>query len=78
MVTHLPTGISVVSTTDRSQHMNRQMAMNRLCEMLTVLEKSNEANNKNLVWLEHNRIIRGNPIRIYEGINFIRKDHPAK
>lgn len=77
-ITHLPTGISVVSTTARSQHMNRQMAMNRLCEMLAVLEKNNEANNKNLAWLEHNRIIRGNPTRIYEGINFIRKDHPAK
>ncbi|MGL5437437.1 MAG: peptide chain release factor H [Lachnospiraceae bacterium] len=73
-ITHLPTGISVTSTTARSQHMNRQLAMNRLCEMLAVLEQKNRAEHKNLAWMEHSRMIRGNPIRTYEGINFIRKD----
>lgn len=38
------------------QHMNRQTAMNRLCEMLAVLGEKNDAENKNLAWLEHNRI----------------------
>jgi len=73
-ITHLATGISVTSTKARSQHMNRQLAMNRLCEMLAILEEQNQAECKNLAWTEHNRMIRGNPIRIYEGINFIRKD----
>lgn len=72
-ITHLATGVSVTSTTARSQHMNRQIAMNRLCEMLAVLEEKNKADHNNLVWMEHNQIIRGNPIRIYEGLNFTRK-----
>lgn len=73
-ITHLATGIAVTSTTARSQHMNRQIAMNRLCEVLAILEQQNQAEHKTLVWMEHNRIIRGNPIRIYEGMGFIRKD----
>jgi len=57
--------------------MNRQIAMNRLCEMLAVLEEKSEAKNKYLAWLEHKRIICGKPIRVYEGINFTRKDNPS-
>lgn len=75
-ITHLPTGISAASTTARSQHLNRQIAMNRLCEMLAVIEQENQAKTKSLAWLEHNRIIRGNPIRVYEGMTFTRKDYP--
>ena len=29
---------------------------------------------KELAWLEHNRLERGNPVRIYEGGNFVRRD----
>lgn len=74
-ITHLATGISVSSTTARSQHMNRQIAMNRLCEMLALMEQKHRAEHKNLAWMEHSRIIRGNPIRIYEGDGFTRKDN---
>ena len=74
-ITHVATGMSVTSTTARSQHMNRQIAMNRLSEMLIVLEQNNQSKHKNLVWMEQNRIVRGNPIRTYEGINFVRKHH---
>lgn len=73
-ITHLPTGLAASSTTARSQHMNRQLAMNRLCEMLAVLEEKNQAKNKNLAWMEHSRIVRGNPIRIYRGTGFVRSD----
>lgn len=73
-ITHLATGISASSTTARSQHMNRQIAMNRLCEMLALMEQKNRAEHKNLAWVEHNRIVRGNPILIYEGVGFTRKD----
>lgn len=72
-ITHLPTGIAVTSTTARSQHMNRRIAMNRLCEMLAIIEEKNQAQHKNLAWMEHNRIVRGNPVRVYEGMNFKRK-----
>lgn len=73
-ITHLPTGLSASSTTARSQHMNRKLAMNRLCEMLSELQLKNKEMEKNLAWMEHNRIIRGNPIRTYTGLDFKRKD----
>lgn len=72
-VIHLPTGISVVSTEARTQHQNKQIAMNRLCDILAEMNRVNQCQEKNLAWLEHTRLERGNPVRIYEGINFKRK-----
>ena len=72
-VIHVPTGISVVSTEARSQHMNKKLAMNRLCDILADMELENRQKEKELAWLEHTRLERGNPVRIYEGMQFIRK-----
>ena len=72
-VIHVPTGISVVSTEARSQHMNKKLAMNRLCDILADMELENRQREKELAWLEHTRLERGNPVRIYEGMQFIRK-----
>ena len=70
-VIHVPTGISVVSTEARSQHMNKKLAMNRLCDILADMELDNRE--KELAWMEHTRLERGNPVRVYEGMDFIRK-----
>ena len=72
-VIHVPTGISVVSTEARSQHMNKKLAMNRLCDILADMELENRQKEKELAWLEHTRLERGNPVRVYEGMDFIRK-----
>lgn len=72
-IIHVPTGISVVSTEARSQHMNKKLAMNRLCDILADMELENRQKEKELAWLEHTRLERGNPVRIYEGMQFIRK-----
>lgn len=72
-IIHLPTGISVVSTEARTQHQNKQIAMNRLCDILAEMNHVHQTQEKNLAWLEHTRLERGNPVRIYEGINFKRK-----
>lgn len=72
-IIHLPTGISVVSTEARTQHQNKQTAMNRLCDILAEMNHVHQTQEKNLAWLEHTRLERGNPVRIYEGINFKRK-----
>ena len=72
-VIHVPTGISVVSTEARSQHMNKKLAMNRLCDILADMELDNRRREKELAWLEHTRLERGNPVRVYEGMDFIRK-----
>ena len=72
-VIHVPTGISVVSTEARSQHMNKKLAMNRLCDILADMELDNRRREKELAWMEHTRLERGNPVRVYEGMDFIRK-----
>ena len=72
-VIHVPTGISVVSTEARSQHMNKKLAMNRLCDILADMELDNRRREKELAWMEHPRLERGNPVRVYEGMDFIRK-----
>lgn len=69
-VIHIPTGIEVVSTEARSQHQNRQIAMNRLCEILADMNARRGEKEKNLAWMEHMRLVRGNPVRVYEGIEF--------
>ena len=73
-VLHIPTGISVVSTEARSQHMNKKLAVNRLCDILAERNMESGRKEKELAWLEHNRLERGNPVRIYEGSNFVRRD----
>ena len=58
-VIHIPTGISVVSTEARSQHMNKQIALNRLCEILAEMNMESGRREKNLAWMEHARLERG-------------------
>ena len=69
---HIPTGTAVVSTQARSQHMNKQIAMNRLCCILAEMNARNQQKEKSLAWMEHARLERGNPVRIYEGMKFER------
>ncbi len=68
---HIPTGITVTSTAERTQQLNRKNALNKLNAILreqTELAKQKQINS---AWREHNRIVRGNPVRVYKGMNFI-------
>lgn len=69
---YIPTGLAVVSTEARSQQMNKKLALNRLCDLIAVQNEQGMAQVKALNRLEHTRIERGNPVRVYEGIDFIR------
>lgn len=69
---HLPTGISAVSTSARSQHQNKRLALNRLCEMIAAQNEQNEADRLEYNRLEHYRLERGNPVRVYRDEAFIR------
>lgn len=72
-VRHIPTGITVVCTEERSQYMNKQKAIKRIQEQLLQKEQQVHARHQNAAWREHNRIVRGNPVRVYEGERFLRK-----
>ncbi len=70
-VIHIPTGLVAQSTEERSQFLNKQHAMEKLQQKLANLQKEQEAKQMNAAWREHARIIRGNPVRIYEGAKFV-------
>lgn len=70
-IIHIPTGIVSQSTEERSQFQNKQKAMKKLQEKLISLQQEQQEKQVNTAWQEHNQIIRGNPIRIYEGERFV-------
>ncbi len=70
-IIHIPTGLAAQSTEERSQFQNRQRAMEKLQEKLAGLQREQRDRQANAAWQEHNRIIRGNPVRTYEGENFV-------
>ena len=70
---HIPTGITVTSTAERSQFANKRDALNKLNAILEQKEKEESGKQVHSAWREHNRIVRGNPVRVYEGMEFRRK-----
>ena len=72
-VTHIPTGLTTQSTEERSQFQNKRRAMERMQEKLVDLQREQREKQANAAWREHARIVRGNPIRIYEGEKFVLK-----
>lgn len=72
-VIHMPTGLMAQSTEERSQFQNKQRAMEKLQAKLRDLQREQKESQINAAWKEHNQIIRGNPVRIYEGEKFILK-----
>ena len=71
-IVHKPTGIVVTCTEERSQVQNKQKAMKRLQSILAAKQEGNNADALNSAWQKHTEIIRGNPIRKYEGERFRR------
>lgn len=71
-VTHIPTGITVSSTRERSQFMNKQDALKKLSAVLANSNLAGKDRQKNEAWSKHAQIVRGNPVRVYEGENFKR------
>lgn len=69
---HLPTGIVVISTAQRNQHQNRLDAKAKLEQKLKSMETVRRQTLTNDAWKEHNKIVRGNPVRVYKGEKFTR------
>ena len=72
-ITHLPTGITVTSTKERSQFMNKQDALRKLSAILRNANIASRDSQKAVAWAKHTQIQRGNPVRIYEGERFVRR-----
>lgn len=72
-VIHIPTGLVSQSVEERSQFQNKRKAMERMQEKLAGLQREQAEKQTNAAWKEHNCIVRGNPVRVYEGERFILK-----
>ena len=71
-IVHKPTGTVVTCTEERSQVQNKQKALKRLQSILAAKQEDNNADALNNAWQKHTEIVRGNPIRKYEGEKFKR------
>ncbi len=67
---HLPTGLKAVAQEERSQHLNKKLALTRLFMLLKERDDNNQKQHKEEQWKEHNQLERGNPVRVYKGKNF--------
>ena len=71
-VTHLPTGLSVKAQEERSQYLNKKLALARLAALLKEKEIFEQKKAEKERWITHLDIERGNALRIYKGEKFIR------
>lgn len=65
--THIPTGISVRCSDERSQSQNKDKAKERLLLKLFHRNKEAEASAKAEKWSKHDSLVRGNPVKVFAG-----------
>jgi peptide chain release factor len=63
-VTHIPSGISVMASDERSQLQNKKQAIERLKIKLAAYELERAMNFAQENWQNHNELERGNPVRV--------------
>ncbi len=67
---HKPSGVQVLANESRSQMQNKKIALERLKELFIQWQLNNLRKTEKQQWQNHNCVERGNPKRIYKGINF--------
>lgn len=67
---HKESGIVITCTEERSQALNRKRALEKLDSELKNLESAEKSKLDAAAWSSSNGIVRGNPVRIYEGKGF--------
>jgi peptide chain release factor len=64
---HIPTGKSAVARGERSQLMNKKLALARLASLLADENEAKERQNRRELRHSHWELERGNPVRVYDG-----------
>ncbi len=64
---HNPSGITVVASDMRSQSQNKKLAMERLIMKLSAIEEEKQMQQTHAVWMNHNTLERGNPVKKFKG-----------
>lgn len=71
--THKPTGLVATAREERSQAMNRKLALARLAAMLASGAAAAKSNAERERWAQHDALERGRPVRTFEGPRFKEK-----
>lgn len=72
-LTHRQTGIQLRVDSDRSQHRNKQLALERLFTLLQQQKDQQQALIDKERWLTHYQVNRGNPVKTFYGFDFIQQ-----
>ena len=67
---HIPTGLTAMARDERSQNANRKRALERLSILIARHKQRQLAKAQKQRWDAHNELVRGNPVRVYEGEEF--------
>ncbi len=70
--THIPSNISVTASEERSQYLNKKLALAKLAFLLESKEKDKISELDQECWQIHQELERGNPQRTYQGEKFLR------
>lgn len=71
-VIHIPTGLMTSCREERSQYMNKQRAIAKMQKLLQQHNIEADKKQNSQAWKEHSQIVRGNPVRVYSGMEFKR------
>ena len=70
---HIPTGLTAIARDERSQTSNRKRALERLSILVSRQSERRQDAARQQRWEGHNELERGNPVRVYEGVDFRRR-----
>ena len=68
---HKQSGIVITCTEERSQALNRKLALKKLDDMLKKQAAAAGKQQKKAAWSAGKNLIRGNPVRVYKGESFV-------
>ncbi|MCI5129389.1 MAG: hypothetical protein D3907_13025, partial [Candidatus Electrothrix sp. AUS3] len=77
-VMHLPTGLTAMAQEERSQYMNKKLALLRLLAKIKEEQDARTKRSQQEQWGMHNGLERGNPVRVFRGERFQEKKRNIK
>lgn len=70
-ISHRPTGLVAISQDERSQCLNKRLAIDRLEKRLRNKAAQERKDFEKKRWQQHNAVERGNPVHVFKGRQFI-------
>lgn len=70
---HIPSGLTVTASEERSQQQNKKLALARILNILETQVQTENNNAMQEAWKSHNQLVRGQPKKIFTGVEFKEK-----